>query len=76
MGARSWNLHMLYGRPVDKMDLLRYQPMTGDKLTVPMDIRNDRHCVIIKNKVWIQYNRLDKDHMLAMWEMFQGDNVA
>ncbi len=69
MGSQSWNLHMLFDRPVDKKDLLNYRPMTGGRLSVPLDIRNDRHCVIIKNKVWIQYNRLDKDMMLKMFDM-------
>lgn len=74
MGHTNYWAHMLYGRPVDRMNLLRYQPMTGDRPTCDLDIRNDRHCVIIKNKVWLQYNRLDKDLGLAMWEMFQGEN--
>ncbi len=69
MGSRSWNLHMLFGRHVELADLLSYQPMTGGKLTTSLDIRNGRHCVLIKNKVWIQYNRLDKDMMLKMFEM-------
>jgi len=69
MGSQSWNLHILFGRPVNIEDIFAYQPMTGGKLTVPLDPRNDRHCVIIKNKVWIQYNRLDKDCMLAMSKM-------
>ena len=66
MGSRSWNQHMLFGRPVNLEDIFAYQPMTGGKLSTSLDIRNGRHCVIIKNKVWIQYNRLDKDCMLAM----------
>lgn len=68
-GKTNYMLHMLFGRPVDKMNLLRYQPMTGGRFTTSLDIRNDRHCVIIKNKVWIQYNRLDKDLVLAMFNM-------
>lgn len=67
IGHTNYWLHMLYKRPVDIANIIRYQPMTGDRPTTSLDARGDRHCVIIKNNVWLQFNQLDKDLGIAMW---------
>lgn len=61
----NYVLRMLFGLPVSRVDVLRYQPMTGGRWSTSLDARNDRDVHIIEPTP--DANNLDVELVRELW---------
>jgi len=52
---------------VTKEQVLNYKSMKGGRWTTPLNEINDRDVHIITSQKWLEYNVLDKDLLISMW---------
>ena len=73
---KNYLLRLVYNvGKVTKEDVLNYKSMKGGRWSTPVNEINDRDFYVLTDPVRLEYNRVDEDLLIAMWNYRNPDDL-